>query len=310
MKKIAGYLSILGALASLSPAVSLAQVAGDLSVASFEEVLLQPVATSGKKLAYGPLPQQFGDLRIPASAGKHPIVMLIHGGCWLADYDLSYMEALSDALTAQGYATWNIEFRRIGEAGGGWPGTFDDVREALGFLIGVAPEYSLDLSKIVVLGHSSGGQLALWLAADNAHHSAMTQADNNLARIHTAVSLAGITDLRSYRKGPPGSCHSAVDDLLDGDPDRRATRYANASPLERLPIGTRQILLQGTKDPVVTMESAVQYSNAARKAGDDVKLIKLNGGHFDVVMARGPAFRALTKAIQESLASHSHINTR
>lgn len=288
----------LAAVGFAQPTLALSKA--DLTVASFEEVQAQTVASKGQKLSYGTLPQQFGLLRVPADAGKHPVVMLIHGGCWLADYDLFYMEGLAAALTAKGYATWNIEFRRLGDDGGGWPGTFEDVRTALQFLNTLATKYSLDLSKVSVLGHSSGGQLALWLSAENGHRGA---ARTKSTPIRTVVSLAGITDLKTYRRGPSGSCHSAVDDLLGGSPSAHAARYAETSPIERLPLGVHQIIIQGNKDHVVSMESAVEYSKAARKAGDNAQLIAVDGGHFDVVIAHGPAFQALERELAHSLAS-------
>lgn len=300
MKKIFGCLALLVVSALGFPRTTLALDAGDHTFASFEDVLTQPIASEGQRFSYGPLTQQFGLLRVPTNAGKHPVVMLIHGGCWLADYDLSYMEGVSAALAALGYATWNIEFRRLGDDGGGWPGTFEDVRRALQFLGTLATKYSLDLSEVSVLGHSSGGQLALWLAAESGHREANRIARSNDVPIHTVVSLAGITNLQTYRRGSPGSCHSAVDDLLGGSPSTQAARYANASPMKRVPLGVQQIIVQGKNDHVVSVETAIQYSKAARKAGDPVQLITLNGGHFDVVMARGPAFQALKKALSDA----------
>lgn len=304
MKRMIGWIAVLAISAAFIPLPGLALGAGDdLSVASFEEVQAQAVASKGQRLSYGALPQQFGLLRVPANAGRHPVVVLIHGGCWLADYDLSYMEGLAAALTARGFATWNIEFRRLGDEGGGWPGTFEDVRSALQFLGTLAKQYSLDLSKVSVLGHSSGGQLALWLAAESGQRNTGGGARSNSVPIRTVVSLAGITDLQTYRKGPPGSCHSAVDDLLGGSPSTQPARYAGASPIERLPLRVQQIIIQGSKDHVVAANSAVKYSEAARRAGDRVQLVTVDGGHFDVVLASGPIFQALEKALAQGLAS-------
>ncbi len=267
-------------------------------LASFEEVLAQPIHVPGERITYGHLPEQFGNLRIPAGAGKFPVVILIHGGCWLADYDLSYMEPLASALTAQGYTTWNIEYRRLGDSGGGWPGTFSDVQHAAQFLGTLAARYPLDLERVSVVGHSSGGQLALWLAAESRHRG---RDGEGAILLRSVVSLAGITDLRTYRNGPSGSCHSGVDERLGGSPALYADRYGNASPLERLPLGVRQFIIQGRRDNVVDTNSVIRYVKAARKAGDSVQLLNLDGGHFDVVMPAGPAFQVLKSALQDSL---------
>ena len=284
---------IMGSLVlSWQPAWALGQ--GDLTTASYEEVLAQPVVSTGRRIAYGQLPQQFGMLRVPPQAGVHPVVMLIHGGCWLADYDFSYVEALAAALTARGYATWNIEYRRVGDEGGGWPGTSADVWQALQFLRMLAPRYSLDLSALSLLGHSSGGQLALWLGAEHGRD----------LPIRSVLSLAGITDLRTYRRGSPGSCHSAVDGLMGGAPDLHPDRYAAASPMARLPLGVMQFIVQGRGDHVVSPDAAQRYARAARQAGDAVQLIEVEGGHFDVVMARGPVFEEICRVLAQPPVPH------
>ena len=129
------------------------------------DVLALPRPEAQHRIAYGPGPQQFGELRLPDGAGPHPVVIVVHGGCWLAEYDLGYMSSLAAALTADGVATWSIEYRRVGDDGGGWPGTFDDVGAAADHLREIAAEHELDLERVVAVGHSAGGHLALWLAA-------------------------------------------------------------------------------------------------------------------------------------------------
>src|SRR5271165_2214099 len=117
------------------------------------------------RLTYGADPNQFGDLRMPEGKGPHPVVVFIHGGFWRSAYDLGHAGHLCAALTKAGAATWNIEYRRVGNAGGGWPGTFQDIGVATDFLRTMAVKYQLDLTRVIVVGHSSGGHLALWLAA-------------------------------------------------------------------------------------------------------------------------------------------------
>ena len=118
-----------------------------------------------KRLKYGPEDLQFGDLYLPNQQGSHPVVILIHGGYWRARYGLDLMNDLAVDLAKRGYAAWNIEYRRVGNPGGGWPGTFQDVALATDYLRKLAPSYTLDLTKVVPIGHSAGGHLAFWLAA-------------------------------------------------------------------------------------------------------------------------------------------------
>lgn len=283
-------------IAGIFPAIASALDTSDLGSATFEEVIAQPIAIAGTRIPYGNAPEQYGILRIPRDARvTHPVVILIHGGCWLADYDLAYMEPLAAALASQGYATWNIEFRRLGSSGGGWPGTFSDIQNANRFLSTLQSKYHLDLGKTAIIGHSSGGQLALWLGKEN------SSAQSATPRPRILVSLAGITDLRQYRVGPEGSCHASVDELLGGSPERVADRYAMASPIERLPLGINQFIMQGKRDPIVSPASVRHYVEAARKAGDHVQLLNVEGGHFDVVMTDSIAFKALLQALKTTL---------
>src|SRR5579872_5792979 len=117
------------------------------------------------RLRYGPDPLHFGDLRLPGGTGPHPVVVMVHGGFWRARFNLEYAGHLCAALAALGIATWNVEYRRLGDTGGGWPGTLLDVAAAADHLRTLAAPYHLDLSRVVAMGHSAGGHLALWLAA-------------------------------------------------------------------------------------------------------------------------------------------------
>jgi acetyl esterase/lipase len=139
-------------------------VGDEISVMSASDVVALPRPEADHRLSYGDDPLQFGELRLPEGEGPFPVVIVIHGGCWLSAYDLGYMSALADALTVAGVATWSIEYRRVGDEGGGWPGTFQDVADAADHLFEIASEYDLDLDRVAAVGHSAGGHLALWLA--------------------------------------------------------------------------------------------------------------------------------------------------
>ena len=155
-----------------------------------DDILTLSPPPADVRLPYGGDAHQFGDLRIPGGLPKpgakshprHPVVMNIHGGYWRNKYDLVHAGHICAALTAQGFATWNIEYRRIGDPGGGWPGSFEDVRNSHRFLHQIAKPYHLDLHRVVVMGHSAGGQMALALAGHE-------------ASVKNVVSLAGVVDL-------------------------------------------------------------------------------------------------------------------
>ncbi len=250
----------------------------------------------GIRLVYGDEPFQYGDLYVPGDGKRHPIVILIHGGFWRAAYELSLMTKLAQDLADRGIAAWNIEYRRVGNSGGGWPGTLLDVAQASNYLKTIADDYALDLQRVVAVGHSAGGHLALWLGVQGklAHDSELASSDTPLA-LCGVVSLAGAMDLEHVWQ--LGLGNDAVVELLDGSPDEVPERYAMASPLEHLPLGIEQVLIHGTEDDSVPLIVSQEYADRARSLGDTVKLIKLVGAnHFMVI---DPNSAAWSRAVAE-----------
>ena len=249
---------------------------------SWSELTRMPLPPAGTRITYGDGPQQFGELRLPKGKGPLPVMVLIHGGCWQNEFDYVYITRLAAWLAERGMATWTIEYRRLCDDGGGWPGTFLDVVNATDALRRIAKTSPLDLERVYTGGHSAGGQLALWLAS----RAKLSQASEIFTKdplpIRGVLGLAAITDLAKYRIGPPKSCHSSVEPLLGGSPDKVAGRYADTSPRERLPLGVRQVFIQGEKDPIVSAESVRAYVEAAKRAGDNAVILPLPSlGHFE-----------------------------
>ncbi|HEY2384838.1 MAG TPA: alpha/beta hydrolase [Terriglobia bacterium] len=237
-----------------------------------------------RRAFYGKEPLQFGDLRVPDEA-KPPVAVVIHGGFWRNRYGLDYIEPICEALTADGIATWNIEYRRIGDPGGGWPGTFEDVVAAEDHLTSLAAEFALDLKRVITIGHSAGGHLALWLAAEKGW-------------IAGAVSLAGVVDLR--RAWELKLSKNVVAEFLGGSPDEVPARYSIASPIERLPLGRPQKLFHGTADSSVPFEISERYAQAAQLRGDDAELVRLEGaGHFELVDPKTGEFGRVRDAVKK-----------
>ncbi len=286
-----------------------------MSVLSLRDVLAAPFEPPDTRVAYGPDAAQFADLRLPSGPGPHPIAILIHGGCYLAGYDLSTTHALAEALRREGMATWNVEYRRLGMAGGGWPGTFLDVAAAVDRLRDVAPVWRLDLDRVVSVGHSAGGHLALWAAARHriSRESGLFAA-NPLA-IHAAVILAGMVDLRRFLPLQDTSCNGAVVTALLGadaaatDPVRRgddgsamAERYRAASPADMLPLGVPHVLITGRHDEIVPASYVSAYAAAARMAGDEVEEIVVDAAsHYDVIVPGSIAWPAVKSAVTRLL---------
>jgi acetyl esterase/lipase len=270
------------------------------SIMTAGDAMKLPRPAADRRLSYGSDPLQFGELRIPDSPGPHPVAIVIHGGCWLSEYGLGYISALAEALTDAGVATWSIEYRRVGDEGGGWPGTFTDVAAAADFLRTMAGQHRLDPERVVAIGHSAGGHLALWLAA----RSGLDENDGLRGaapvELAGAVALAGIADLAAYAS--PTGCGSAVAGLLGGEPDQVPERVRRGSPMSMLPLGVPAVMITGELDTIVPGEQAESFAAAARGVGDRVAIREVEGaGHFELVDPEHEAFRTVLEAVQELL---------
>jgi acetyl esterase/lipase len=270
-------------------------------VISYDELVAEPPPRAGRRIAYGDDPLQFGDLWVPADAAdKRTTVVLVHGGCWEAEYPLDHASYLAQALARAGYVVWVPEYRRLGDAGGGWPGTLEDVGAAVDFVRRLSElEPAVDAGRVILSGHSAGGQLALWAAsrAGRPQHSPALRNEPPLAPIGV-VGLAAITDLATYSAGS-GDCNSAVVRLLGGTPMQQPERYRDASPLALLPIGVRLALLHGDLDSIVPIASTNAFGRAAEEAGDQVNVTVITGaGHFEVIAPRSFAWPAVLAAFQ------------
>ncbi len=250
---------------------------------TFADVRAMAPPKADHRILYGPHPLQFGDLRLPDGPGPHPVAVILHGGCWLASINLDNIAMLSAALARDGIATFSLEYRRVGD-GGGWPTTFDDVLAGFDKLESVAGRFQLDPGRVVLLGHSAGGHLALWVGAKRKQ------------KLRGVVSLAGVTDLR---KGAETKlCGDAIPRLVPG-----TEIYARTSPAEMLPLGIRQILIEGAKDTIVPPATGAAYLPLATKAGDTVERVLLeDAGHFELIVPGTPAYGSVLAAARKLLA--------
>ena len=271
--------------------------------ATWADVAALPKPPAGLRIADGAGPKQFGDLRLPSGRGPHPVAILLHGGCWQGAYNLDYLAPLADRLARNGIASWSLEYRGIGDAGGGWPGTFEDVAAGAAQLRALAGQHALDLDRVALAGHSAGGHLALWLAAPPATKGEPAPLASSTPRLKVrgVIGLAAIADLHDYGRGT-GDCNQAVAALLGGTPAQVPGRYAAASPGDLLPLGVPLRLFNGSLDPIVTAAHAQGFVTKARARGDEVEYVALEGaGHFDLVMPDAPASRRVQEALRRML---------
>jgi len=271
------------------------------TVMGASDILTKPPMVANARLSYGDHPDQCGDLWLPPGDGPHPVALLIHGGFWRARYDRGYLGHLAAALRGLGVATWNIEYRRVGQTGGGWTGTFEDIAAAAAYLRILTERYSLDLRRVVAVGHSAGGHLALWLAARAGRRPDEAIWVESRLPLKKVIALAGIGDLR--QAWDLGLSNHAVGELLGGSPLAVPQRYAVASPADLLPLGTAQTLIHGDAADDVPLALSQRYAALARQAGDDVDLIVLPGlGHFELVDPTSAAWPTVSQVILSALS--------
>lgn len=264
--------------------------------AILEKLIATPAPAADARIAYGPDPLNFGDLRLPKGSGPHPVVVVVHGGRWLAQYNLDFMGHQAAALTERGVATWNVEFRRVGNPGGGWPGTFLDVASSLDFLREIASRYGLDLGRVVVTGHSSGGHLALWLAG----RARIPGGDPLFAAdplpVQAVVSVSGVGDLEHPHLHR--NADSWAGTFMGAKPSDNPARYATGSPANLLPLGVRQVIVHGTADDIAPFVLGTDYYARAVSAGDNATLVPVpDSGHFAVIDPQSPAGQVVVDAI-------------
>jgi acetyl esterase/lipase len=254
---------------------------------SSEDILTIPPPQADARLSYGSDPSQFGELRVPKTGGPFPVLISIHGGYWRAKYDLAYMGHLCAALTGKGLATWNLEYRRVGNAGGGWPGTFEDVRNGYRFVSQIAKRYNLDSTKWAALGHSAGGQLALCLAGHE-------------PSVKRVISLAGVVDLQQAWELHLSD--NAVVGFLGGEPAAVPEHYHEADPMQLKISQATQWLIHGASDDTVPPFLSRNYTEQKKTRGENVHYLEIStAGHFDLVDPRSTAWPKIEGTVMHLL---------
>jgi len=276
--------ALLGcAVMAASPIVANAQRLGPRDVDTLPS---RPAQFRG---AYGSDSLQFGELRMPNGPGPFPVAVVVHGGCWTKGFaTLKNTAAVASALLDDGIATWNVEYRQVGDPGGGWPNTLLDVGAGVDYLRTLAGRYPLDLSRVVLIGHSAGAHLVLWAGGRSHLASKSVLRGQNPLPVRAAVAIDGPGDLASLIGPDARICGKPViAPLMGGTPDAVPERYRDASPKEMLPLGLRQYLVSAA---VLTATDARAYETAARAAGDSARVLVVTmGGHFGVI-APGTSF--------------------
>jgi acetyl esterase/lipase len=277
------------------------------------ELIKQPTPPANERIAYDKEPLQFGELRLPDGAGPFPIAILIHGGCWSAKLgnlpesvtSFELLRPVAAALAKEGMASWNIEYRRLGNRGGGWPGTYQDISRATDLLRELASRYHLDLKQAIAIGHSSGGQLAFWLAARGKLPKSSPLYTNSPLPLKGVVSIDGPPDLEADRAIEKSVCGGpVVTQFIGGTPAEFPNRYREGSASGLLPVGVRQELLLANKHGEEWIALFKEYAAVAGKAGDSVRMPIMEGaGHFDGINPQAPAWETVMASVRSLLLS-------
>lgn len=235
-----------------------------------------PEPAADHVIAYGDDPLQFGELRLPEGDGPFPVIVFMHGGCWMSEYDIAHSRKLADAFPKEGIAVWSLEYRRIGDAGGAWPGTFDDIEAGYAFLSQLAEQFPLDPGRVIVAGHSAGGHLALWIA-----QRIEEQRSADIIKPRGVLGLAPAPDLEYLYEH--GTCDNAAGLLMGGSPEEFPDRYAYGSVANRIPQSIRQIAVVGKYDET-WRPVGVRYAKAAAEQGAPIEVIDApESGHFEMI---------------------------
>ncbi|MEO6318486.1 MAG: alpha/beta fold hydrolase [Acidimicrobiales bacterium] len=245
---------------------------------------------------YGDEAPQHLELTRPADVAVPPVVVLVHGGFWSAQYDLTLMQPLVPSLVGEGWAVANIEYRSVPVRGSGWPGTFEDAAAAVDVL---AAQDGLDLTRVIALGHSAGGHLAVWLASRGRLPEGAPGRDPKVV-LTGAISQAGVLDLVAGADQRLGG--GAVQSLLGGDPAAVPDRYSAGSPSALVPIGVPVELFHGSADRHVPIDQSRRYAGAALTAGDPVTFTEVPGDHFAIIDPTTEAWAACVVAARRLLA--------
>ena len=256
--------------------------------------------------SYGSDANQVGDLRLPDGkvfgAGPHPVVIVIHGGCWTKGYATRQnTAALASALTARGFATWNIDYRQIGDAGAGWPGTFRDWAAGTDYLRKLAQRYPIDLARVAVTGHSAGAHAALWVAARHKLPKGSDVATPDPLKIGAVVGIDGPPDPGNGREAFEKRCGApGITNLFGGTLADQPARYADGTPEKLLPLGIKSGVISASV--FLTPAATSRWLTAAGAGNDKASALILGDtGHFEVIAPGSPVWSQVEAFLVEQL---------
>ncbi len=269
---------------------------------SWNDVLELETTAPDHYISFAPDSAQYGELWLPDDQVAHTSVIMVHGGCWLAMYPgVKLMNAVAEDLSNRGFAVWNIDYRRIGHHGGGYPGTFLDAANGADIFRSIANKYNLPADRIIAAGHSAGGHLATWLAL---RHQISPESDlyiENPIKIHAVISLAGINDLQRYADYGASPCgENTIEKLVDSE--NRKKSYTDTSPSELLPLDIPLVEISGAFDSPVPPFFGYHFVSSIMESGGQAKQILLqSAGHYEMIHPSSEEWTTVLKIFETIL---------
>lgn len=287
----------------LLPALLLAASSAGAAPMKLADYLALSGPAPSARYAYGAAPSQYAELFLPQGSGPFPVAVLVHGGCWTSKFGgIGQLRNMAGALASHGIAVWNVEYRRVDEPGGGYPGMYQDMNAALDLLAAQARRHPLDLERIVAVGHSAGGQLVQWIAGRARIPASSPLYHPAPLPVRDIVSLGGLADLRGEAALIKSSCGRDTAQLAGEPSSARPDVFSDTNAAELMPNGSRTWLVTGALDTISPPRAAHAYAARARAAGDHAEVVILrDASHYDEVAATSPAWPQVWAVIERAL---------
>lgn len=285
-----------------------AQAAPPTSLLATADYMALPQRPPSARVSYGPSRSQVVEVFLPRGKGPFPVAVMLHGGCWRSQFQgLRQTSGIAADLARRGVAVWNIDYRGVDEPGGGYPGTFQDVARAVDLIRRDAKKYGLDAGRVIAVGHSAGGHLALWAAARARVPTTSVLKVRGPVSIPTVISLGGVGDLRAQEALAKETCGLERAALLGARPDP----FADTSPAELLPADVKAIMIHGSLDPIFPPATGRAYADKVKASGDPAEFVEISGvGHFEPVVATTPAWSLVAARVLAEIRALPAARTR
>jgi len=269
---------------------------------SWRDVIELETPAPDYHISFGSDSLQYGELWLPNDQDAHTSIIMIHGGCWLAMYPgVELMNAMAEELSSRGFAVWNIDYRRVGHSGGGYPGTFLDVAKGADEYILLADQFNLPKDRIIAAGHSAGGHLATWLALRNQIPAESELYDKHPIRIDAVISLAGINDLERYARYGASPCgENTVEKLVNAE--NRKNPYSDTSPSKLLPLKVPMVEISAAFDSPVPPFFGYHFVNdVLGNSGRAEQILFKNAGHYEMIYPPSKEWKIVLKVFETIL---------